>query len=181
MVVMTRIFRSALLGLMASVLAPALQAAPDEASSWSLMQFQRAEDIRIADRAFSSSFDLFYTGPQWFMNAISMPSSTRLARLRSSQLLTQSSGDRVVQEAAYVGTLRDTFDVNLFSNVIPFARASGTKTSSVLSFDATGATIEWTNVGTDWATGANWVGGTAPADSPTINIALFGSAGAGRV
>src|SRR5205814_9584139 len=61
-VVMTPVFRSALLGLMASVVAPAaLQAAPDEASSWSLMQFQRAEDIRIADRAFSSSFDLFYT------------------------------------------------------------------------------------------------------------------------
>ena len=34
--------------------------------------------------------------------------------------------------------------------------------------------IEWANVSTDWATGTNWVGGTAPADSTTINVASFG-------
>jgi autotransporter-associated beta strand protein len=37
------------------------------------------------------------------------------------------------------------------------------------------ATIEWANVSTDWATGSNWVGGTAPADSVTTDIASFGS------
>ncbi|MEY2479605.1 MAG: hypothetical protein QOI04_532 [Verrucomicrobiota bacterium] len=38
----------------------------------------------------------------------------------------------------------------------------------------TDAIIEWANVGTDWATGSNWVGGTAPADSTSTDIASFG-------
>lgn len=33
--------------------------------------------------------------------------------------------------------------------------------------------ITWANVGTDFATGANWVGSSAPADNTTSNIASF--------
>ena len=33
----------------------------------------------------------------------------------------------------------------------------------------------WANAGTDWATDANWVGGTAPANSTVTDIASFGS------
>jgi autotransporter-associated beta strand protein len=35
--------------------------------------------------------------------------------------------------------------------------------------------VVWGNVGTDFATGANWVGNSAPADNTTSNIASFGS------
>ncbi|MBA2703386.1 MAG: autotransporter-associated beta strand repeat-containing protein, partial [Blastocatellia bacterium] len=43
------------------------------------------------------------------------------------------------------------------------------------------ATIEWANVGATWSTGANWVGGTAPADSTVTDIASFGSTGSSAV
>jgi hypothetical protein len=42
---------------------------------------------------------------------------------------------------------------------------------------AQATTIEWANVGSTWATGSNWVGGTAPADSTVTDIASFGSTG----
>lgn len=35
--------------------------------------------------------------------------------------------------------------------------------------------VVWGNVGTDFATGANWVGGSAPANNTTSNIASFGT------
>jgi autotransporter-associated beta strand protein len=38
--------------------------------------------------------------------------------------------------------------------------------------------IEWANAGTDFATGSSWVGGTAPANSTTTDVAQFGSQGA---
>jgi autotransporter-associated beta strand protein len=42
---------------------------------------------------------------------------------------------------------------------------------------AQATTIEWANVGSTWAAGSNWVGGTAPADSTVTDIASFGSTG----
>ncbi|MEY2479675.1 MAG: hypothetical protein QOI04_602 [Verrucomicrobiota bacterium] len=41
--------------------------------------------------------------------------------------------------------------------------------------------IEWANVGPDWDTAADWVGGVAPTSSTTANIAAFGSTGAAPV
>ena len=38
---------------------------------------------------------------------------------------------------------------------------------------AQAATITWKNIGTTWATGANWVDGTAPADNLTQDTAFF--------
>ncbi|MEP6742725.1 MAG: C25 family cysteine peptidase [bacterium] len=43
------------------------------------------------------------------------------------------------------------------------------------------ATIEWANVGSTFSTAANWVGGTAPANSTATDIGAFGSAGAAAV
>lgn len=49
---------------------------------------------------------------------------------------------------------------------------------SPLSLQSVSATtIVWANNGSTWATGANWVNGTAPADSTTTDIASFGSGG----
>lgn len=41
--------------------------------------------------------------------------------------------------------------------------------------------LDWANVGTDWSTGANWVGGVAPTSSTTANIAEFGVQGGAPV
>jgi hypothetical protein len=38
---------------------------------------------------------------------------------------------------------------------------------------ANAATITWGNVGTDFATGANWLGGTAPSNNITSDIGAF--------
>jgi fibronectin-binding autotransporter adhesin len=41
---------------------------------------------------------------------------------------------------------------------------------------ANAANITWGNTGTDFATGANWVGGTAPEDDTTTDIGVFDAA-----
>lgn len=41
--------------------------------------------------------------------------------------------------------------------------------------------IEWNNTSTSWPSGTSWVGGVAPADDLTSNIAAFGSTGAAAV
>ncbi|MGI8431260.1 MAG: PEP-CTERM sorting domain-containing protein [Chthoniobacterales bacterium] len=54
-------------------------------------------------------------------------------------------------------------------------------TSLALSLGANASTIEWANAGTSWPTGADWVGGNAPANSLVTDIAAFGSQGAAAV
>ncbi len=39
------------------------------------------------------------------------------------------------------------------------------------------AAITWANLGTAWATGTNWVGGTAPANSLTTDTVVFDTTG----
>ncbi|QYM78981.1 autotransporter-associated beta strand repeat-containing protein [Horticoccus luteus] len=39
------------------------------------------------------------------------------------------------------------------------------------------ASVEWNNTGTDFATGTNWVGGTAPVGDGTTDVATFGAQG----
>ena len=46
---------------------------------------------------------------------------------------------------------------------------------------ARAATIEWANTGSNWATGSDWVGGIAPANSTVTDIAAFGSSGSPQV
>lgn len=40
---------------------------------------------------------------------------------------------------------------------------------------ANASNITWSNNGTTWATGTNWLGGVAPANSLTTDTALFNS------
>ena len=47
----------------------------------------------------------------------------------------------------------------------------------ISSREASAATITWANTGADWATGANWTGGAAPANSTVTDIASFGAGG----
>jgi autotransporter-associated beta strand protein len=77
--------------------------------------------------------------------------------------------------AVNAASSEDSFSFISFFGVTPAVPRGG---RTVLAPNATGATIEWANVGSTWATGANWVGGTAPADNLTSNIAAFGSQGA---
>ena len=39
----------------------------------------------------------------------------------------------------------------------------------------TAATIVWADIGTDFATGANWIGTVAPTNNTTTDLASFGN------
>jgi fibronectin-binding autotransporter adhesin len=147
--------------------------AQEDRATWFDMNL-RGDDVRVADARFNSGFQSFYHGPPWLLRALSNPA----ASLNRVEFTYDRSGDRVY-EAEYVGTLREQSATNLFSDVRTFA--GPITTSSALVPAATGATIVWANIGVDWAAGSNWVGGTAPADSTTANIASFGSNGIGSV
>ena len=170
----TRVFRTALLFVLLFSAPLAFGASPgDDRAIWFEMNL-RGDYVRVTEARFNSGFQSFYHGPTWLMNALSNPA----ASLKRAPFTYDRSGDRVY-EAAYVGTLRDQSATNFFGGVPTFSRPIAT--SSVLAPNATGATIAWANLGVDWATGSNWVGGTAPADSTTTNIASFGSNGIGSV
>src|SRR5688572_13428507 len=170
----TRVFRTALLFVLLFSASLAFGASPgDDRAIWLEMNL-RGGDVRVADVRFNSGFQSFYHGPTWLLRALSNPA----AYLKHAPLTYDRAGERVY-ENAYVGTLRDEFAGNLFGDVHPFVRSMAT--TSVLVPNATGPTIAWANNGVDWATGSNWVGSIAPADSTTANIASFGSNGLGSV
>lgn len=84
-------------------------------------------DAPFAKPAFFSGSRLFYSGPQWFLNALSGPSR------RSSPALFDRAGDRDIIPAgdnAYVGTLPYVFDVGLFNHVSLFVAPARSKTST---------------------------------------------------
>lgn len=115
---------AALAGFLATIIPPAIQAATaDDRLTWSRMQRQES-DTRTVDLAFSKGFELFYAGPQWFLDVL--PGSKR-AHTR----YLDRAGDVVVESASryndYVGTLRDVFDVDLFNQITPFGWTSGPK------------------------------------------------------
>jgi hypothetical protein len=155
---MIRTFRAALLilpHLLASVVPPAVQAieAHDSAISW------RTQSDDFADRGFSSGSGLFYAGPEWFLNALSNP---RARNPFVKSYLDDSSGDRLGVENGYVGTLRDVFDVGLFSNIATFGGASGSKTSTPIPLDGgagvlpAGTPYLWQNINASWNVVGNW-------------------------
>jgi autotransporter-associated beta strand protein len=115
----------------------------------------------IAERAFDSGPSWFTAGPAWMMNA--MPG----ANFRARQYVIDSAGDlqeSTTQYNGYVGTLHDAFNVSLFNNVSGFATASGSKTSSVYSPDATLATKQFDGgTAVDTAVGASQAWGTTTA------------------
>jgi autotransporter-associated beta strand protein len=163
---MIRTFRTALLILpllLASVVPPAVQAitTQDSASS-SRMQWQSDE---FADRGFSSGFELFYAGPDWFLNALSNP---RARNPFASSFLIDSAGDRLGAENGYVGTLRDVFDVSLFSNIATYGGAASPKASAVTLSAFTATDLYWRTDGTagGW-TGTNWNLGSPTATGGT--------------
>jgi fibronectin-binding autotransporter adhesin len=155
---MTRIFRTSLLVLpvlLASIVPPSAHAIElqESAICW------RMQSDDFADRGFSSGYELFYAGPEWFLNALSNP-RPRNPFVRS---LFDSAGDRLGAENGYVGTLRDVFDVGLFGNISVFAGPSGSKTSTV-TLAALNLQQVWKNTAgnTDFNAGTSWVSGNAP-------------------
>lgn len=67
-------------------------------------------DSASSEDAFVSSLDAFYRGPQWLHRALF--NSTRLQT--TSRLSFDSAGDRVTNEAAYIGTLANVYDLRMF-------------------------------------------------------------------
>lgn len=132
---------------------------------WALSPFLHAttvEDLRVADFAFSSGFELFYGGPQWFVSAL--PGSKRV----QSRYVFDRAGDVVESTSrynVYVGTFGDVFNVNLFSNVNLFVGPTGGKSSGV-----TAAALNSANNYIGAATGSllssgNWSLGHVPTVS----------------
>ena len=114
---------AALALLLATIIPPAVQGrTADDRLTWSRMQGQES-DTRTVDLAFSKGFELFYAGPQWFLDVL--PGSRR-AQTRYFD----RAGDVVISTNRYndyIGTLRDVFNVNLFNQITPFSWASGPK------------------------------------------------------
>jgi hypothetical protein len=127
---------------LASIFPPSIQGSP-----------ARIDDGLATDREFMFGFELFYAGPEWFLDAL--PGST--ARTRTTSLfIFDRSGDRVQYEAAYIGTLHNVFDVNLFSNAVPFARSSaGPTPDGPLLVLSTTYTWSTTTTATSWLNAAN--------------------------
>jgi autotransporter-associated beta strand protein len=145
---MIRTFRTALLILpllSASVVPPAVQAIipQDSAISW------RTQSEAFGDRGFASGFELFYAGPEWFLNALSNPRS-RNPFARS--FMYDSAGDRLGVENGCVGTLRDVFDVGLLSTIATFTGSESSKTSTS-TVAALGGSATWNATPTN----GNWV------------------------
>ena len=131
-----------------------------------------ANDNRLADFASSSGFELFYAGPQWFVDAL--PGSRRA----HSHYILDRAGDVVestTRHSSYVGTQRDVFDVGLFGNLSTFGRTASANTSlpagplapsAVITWDANGAAG-----GNAWPTAANWDPDTVPGSADTATFA----------
>ena len=89
-----------LLASVAIALAPALSANPTEdRAAWIQMQINRTYDTEASDRAFSSAFELFYTGPQWLLKALANLGGTRTLKARLADLRYDRAGDRVYEAA----------------------------------------------------------------------------------
>jgi hypothetical protein len=80
---------------------------------------RRGEDFIFQPRPFSAGWEVFYAGPAWLGNVL--PGSRGGARVPSFSF--DRSGDRVITETGYVGTLRDVFDIGLFNNISFFVGA----------------------------------------------------------
>jgi len=142
------------LPLLLALAVPIAQAAtPDDQTTRPSMEWNGSDDFQFANRTFSSGSRLFYAGPQWFVNAL--PGSRRA----SSRYLDRA-GDVVESTTRYndyVGTLRDVFDVNLFSNIsFGGSRRGPSKIHSVTLADAN-TPYYYTGAGTaNWGTNGTW-------------------------
>lgn len=157
----TRIIRNSLLVLpllFASIAPPAVHAITPQESAISSRAEMQSDDF--ADRGFSTGFELFYAGPEWFLNALSNPRS-RNPFVRS--FMYDSAGDRLGAENGYVGTLRDVFDVGLFNNIATFGGSGSSKTSTS-TVAAAGTDPLWTGANSSsWTDPNNW----SPVGAPT--------------
>src|SRR5213079_751644 len=84
------------------------------------------------DRAFSSGFELFYSGPQWFLNALASPGGTRTMNARLADMSYDRAGDRVY-DATYVGTLDNAYNSDVAGFSSPFFRSTYAASSALIS------------------------------------------------
>jgi autotransporter-associated beta strand protein len=113
--------------------------------------------------------DIFFGGPDVLFGF--SPAARPLPSFAASDSKTTSQTNTIVNAAGPTG---DSSFITAFLRW-PFASRLGG--GSIVAPNATGATIEWANLDSTWATGSNWAGGTAPADNLTGNIAALGSQG----
>jgi hypothetical protein len=185
---MSPIFRNPLrilLHLLAWIVPPALNAhspPPDSETSW---RTQSLASHDFADRDFSWRFELFYAGPDWFVNALSNPRS----RDPFVPSLIYDDAVRLGSANGYVGTSHDVFDPRLFTGLDAFSGRSltlkdtiaggtgfnlgngGTPNAATASGSATWAL----NPGSgNWNTDTNWTPATGypngSGDTATFDV-----------
>jgi fibronectin-binding autotransporter adhesin len=154
-----------------SVTSPALHAVTVEVQTSS-------RTLWVDERDFSAGFELVTTGPQWFLDALYGPASTRVARAWTGEWSLDRSGERAALGPAEVGTLSDPSGINLFSDVRSFRPSGGTSLVPTAPL-ADAPALSWDGGplgnGNAWLNNQNWLGDTGPPGSS--QTAQFGSAG----
>jgi len=132
----------------------------------------------MAEHAFASGLEMFYAGPQWFLNALPGSGS---ARVRAAQMSVEISGDGEMTHAEYVGTQSRGFELSLFDNVQPFAHSTQAfAITGPLAPLADAATTLWSSAGgSAWLTGTNWTGGAVPTGAQTAELGANPTAATG--
>lgn len=177
--------RSALItaAVLAAVFVPAFRAqAVDGQMVSARLEAESTDASRLADRDFVSAFELFYAGPQWFRNAL--PGS----RARAMQVFADSSSDRSMVEADYIGTLPNVFTFRTFDAAAPFSHdvrpmASGLRpvVSAPSLVLANTANIFIGAPGSSLETPTNWSLGHVPTVFEDAVFSTFGGTSGGIV
>jgi autotransporter-associated beta strand protein len=168
---MNRLRNFILVPLIALASLPAVQAG--HWSNESARMNMRGEDMPVFDLVTYPSYaSMASVGPEWFRNALSS-STTRYLRAFTFD----SAGDRLGSENGYVGTLRDVFDVGLFSNISPFVVTGAGKTSTTTPVNDLNNPKKWDGGGgnNSWNTATNWNADAKPitTDDVLLDNSLF--------
>jgi fibronectin-binding autotransporter adhesin len=161
---MIRIFRlSSFVPLMTLLFAALPSTRADKWDDSARRASMRSEDFGVLESAFaqrgsSSDSSWFSVGPAWLINAL--PGSYRTQP--RDFFYTVDLADSNLASNDYVGTLRDVFNVSLFSNVSFFSTSSGSKTSTPTIAAATPPDYYWDVNGS-----ASGLGGTGTWDAGT--------------
>jgi autotransporter-associated beta strand protein len=110
-------------------------------------------DPSTSDYDFATASSWFSNGPAWLMNAL--PGSRR-PQLRHFLDETRDPTDPPAAYSGYVGTLRDTFDVGLFSNVSAFAVSSGLTSKPPIPNSSGGGGVFYLGSGGNWDDPTAW-------------------------
>ena len=127
-----------------------------------------ADNFRGADLDFTSGFELFRAGPQWFVDALYGSKRLQFRHVFDRAGDVAESTDR---SNHYIGTLSGAFEISEFGSVANFGRIGRASASLPTSPSAINALITWDGAGSAWLTGPNWDSNTIPTSTDTAIFA----------